>query len=103
MLCKEHAVPINYSVYKEITSPMGKDLYAWIVYRNNFLTEDKPIFIPKKSLVDQFNPVEKDVKDISYSEEGLISLLIKDNGEYSQSIKIPTNVYNVNQILCAGR
>ncbi len=65
MLCKEHAVPINYSVYKEITSPMGKDLYAWIVYRNNFLTEDKPIFIPKKSLVDQFNPVEKDVKDIS--------------------------------------
>jgi hypothetical protein len=45
----------------------------------------------------------KDVKDISYSEEGLISLLIKDNGEYSQSIKIPTNVYKVNQILCAGR
>lgn len=45
----------------------------------------------------------KDVKNISYSEEGLISLLIKDNGEYSQSIKIPTNVYKVNQILCGGR
>lgn len=45
----------------------------------------------------------KDVKNISYSEEGLISLTIKENSEYSQSIKIPTNVYKVNQILCAGR
>lgn len=45
----------------------------------------------------------KDVKNISYSEEGLITLTIKENHEYSQAIKIPTNVYKVNQILCAGR
>ena len=45
----------------------------------------------------------KDVKNISYSEEGLITLIVKENSEYSQAIKIPTNVYKVNQILCAGR
>lgn len=45
----------------------------------------------------------RDVKNISYSEEGLITLTIKENHEYSQAIKIPTNVYKVNQILCAGR
>ena len=61
-LCEEHSVPIDYTVYKDITSPLGKDLYAWIVYRNNYLT-DESLFISRKLLVEQFNPVNPESKD----------------------------------------
>ncbi|MCR4822617.1 MAG: plasmid encoded RepA protein [Treponema sp.] len=62
-LSKAHSVPIDYTVYKEITSVVGKDLYAWFVYRNNSITE--PIFISRESLVNQFLPV----KEKSYESE----------------------------------
>lgn len=39
-----------------------------------------------------------DVKSMSYSKEGLITLSLNK----TSSIKIPTNVYKVNQVLCAG-
>lgn len=55
--CQRHAVPINYTVYKEITSAVGKDIYAWLVFRNNGL--DKPAFISRDKLVEQFMPVEE--------------------------------------------
>ena len=55
-LCKEHSVPIDYSVYKEISSALGKDLYAWLVYRNNSIGQDG-IYIPRTSMVSQFMPV----------------------------------------------
>lgn len=54
--CSKHAVPINYTVYKSISSAIGKDIYAWLVYRNNSITE--PVFIPRNKLVEQFNPVD---------------------------------------------
>lgn len=57
---KKHAVPIDYSAYKEIGSDVGKDLYAWLVYRNNAIKE--PIFIPRQSLVNQFMPVTDESK-----------------------------------------
>lgn len=53
---REHSVPINYTVYKSITSAIGKDLYAWLVYRNNSLKE--PLFINRESFVNQFMPVD---------------------------------------------
>lgn len=53
---REHSVPIDYTIYKEISSPIGKDLYAWMVYRNNSISE-KPLFVPYKLLVEQFMPV----------------------------------------------
>ena len=53
--CQAHAVPIDYTVYKNIDSPAGKDIYAWLVYRNNGIKE--PVFIPKNKLVEQFMPV----------------------------------------------
>ena len=56
--CQKHAVPINYSVYKEISSASGKDIYAWLVYRNNGLKE--PVFVPRDKLVEQFMPIEND-------------------------------------------
>src|SRR5574344_37707 len=45
----------------------------------------------------------KDVKHISYSEEGLLTLDITVGSHYSKSIKIPTNVYNVNRCLSVGK
>lgn len=57
---QEHAVPINYTAYKEIGSDVGKDLYAWFVYRNNGIKE--PLFIPRNSLVNQFMPVTDETK-----------------------------------------
>ena len=57
-LSQEHAVPINYSVYKEIKSVVGKDLYTWFVYRNNSIKEGEPLCISRKALVDQFMPVK---------------------------------------------
>lgn len=56
-LCQKHSVPIDYTVYKDITSPLGKDLYAWFVYRNNSL-KDNPIFVSREHLVRQFMPVK---------------------------------------------
>lgn len=43
----------------------------------------------------------KNAKDISYSAEGLITITTNDSPEYKRSIKIPTNVYKINQILGA--
>ena len=40
-----------------------------------------------------------DVEDISYSNEGLITIVTKRTKGYTQAVKIPTNVYKVNQIL----
>lgn len=56
--CQRHAVPIDYAVYKSISSTVGKDLYAWLVFRNNGLT--KSTFIPRDKLVEQFMPVTED-------------------------------------------
>lgn len=57
---KKHSVPINYTVYKDITSVVGKDIYAWLTYRNNGLEKGQEIFIPDHSLVEQFMPLKED-------------------------------------------
>ena len=57
-LSQEHAVPINYTVYKQIKSVVGKDLYTWFVYRNNSIKEGEPLHISRRALVDQFMPVK---------------------------------------------
>ena len=43
----------------------------------------------------------KNAKSISYSNEGLITIVTNDSNSYSKAIKIPTNVYKINQILGA--
>ena len=68
-LSQEHAVPINYTVYKNIGSVIGKDLYTWFVYRNNSIKEGEPLFISRKSIVDQFMPVRSQEKGGYESEE----------------------------------
>lgn len=67
--CQQHAVPIDYEVYKDIPSTVGKDIYAWLVFRNNGLT--KPTFIPRDKLVEQFMPVndnaDKNTVNVNYN------------------------------------
>lgn len=59
--CQKHAVPIDYGVYKSISSAVGKDIYAWLVFRNNGLKE--PVFIKRNQLVEQFMPVNEKEQD----------------------------------------
>lgn len=56
---KKHSVPINYTVYKKISSAVGKDIYAWLTYRNNSLKDGESVFIPSDVLVEQFMPVRE--------------------------------------------
>ena len=58
--CQQHGVPINYTVYKDISSPVGKDIYAWLVYRNNSNIKPEGVFIPREKLVEQFMPVAEE-------------------------------------------
>lgn len=53
---KDHSVPIDYTVYKDISSAIGKDIYAWLIYRNNRIRA--PLFISREALVSQFMPVD---------------------------------------------
>lgn len=67
--CQQHAVPIDYEAYKDIPSTVGKDIYAWLVFRNNGLS--KPTFIPRGKLVEQFMPVsetaDKNTVNVNYN------------------------------------
>lgn len=54
---QSHSVPINYTAYKSISSAIGKDIYAWFVYRNNSLKE--PLYISRENFVNQFMPVDE--------------------------------------------
>lgn len=78
-LCDKHAVPINYTVYKEINSSVGKDIYVWLLYRNNFINDSEPLFLSKKALVDQFYPVSDPKDNIEFNNNyNYIKTLIKD-------------------------
>lgn len=44
----------------------------------------------------------KDVKSLSYSNEGLLTIILDNTKSHSKSIKIPTNVYKINQALMSG-
>lgn len=90
---KKHAVPINYTVYKKISSAVGKDIYAWLIYRNNSIKDDESVFIPSSVLVEQFMPVREgghsnqERTNYNYILEQI--RLIKD--KYYQSLKIRIN------------
>lgn len=88
--CQQHGVPINYSVYKDITSPVGKDIYAWLVYRNNGLVEGKPVFIPRDKLVEQFMPVGENsdpkIANVNYSR--IVTQLKEIKTKYYPELKV---------------
>lgn len=86
--CQEHAVPINYTVYKEISSAAGKDIYAWLVYRNNGLKDS--VFIPRDKLVEQFMPLndENDRKSLSVYYGRIIDELRTIKEKYYPELKV---------------
>ena len=59
---KERKVPINYPVYKSISSAIGKDIYVWMIYRNSFIKEGYTVFIPRDKLIALFNSVDDSEK-----------------------------------------
>ena len=79
---QDHSVPIDYTVYKSISSAIGKDLYAWLVYRNNSIKA--PLFISREALVSQFMPID----DKSHPDQ------LRTNYEYiKEQIKIIKQKY----------
>lgn len=85
--CQKHAVPIDYETYKEINSPIGKDLYAWLVYRNNAKFDS--VFIPRHKLVDQFIPVDadKDPNLVNVNYARIIELLKEIKKKYYKEVQ----------------
>ena len=97
-LSQEHAVPINYTVYKQIKSVVGKDLYTWFVYRNNSIKEGEPLHISRRALVDQFMPV-KGNKEGYESEERVNWNYLKEQintikDKYYPDLKVSINSTN---------
>ena len=86
--CIHHAVTINYEVYKNIDSPIGKDLYAWLVFRNNGLSAST--FIPRQKLVEQFIPVEegKDSNLVNVNYARIVELLKEIKEKHYPEVKI---------------
>lgn len=86
--CIQHAVPINYEVYKNIDSPIGKDLYAWLVFRNNGLKDST--FIPRHKLVEQFIPVDegKDSNLVNVNYARIVELLKEIKEKHYPEVKI---------------
>lgn len=85
--CQKHAVPIDYETYKEINSPIGKDLYAWLVYRNNANYEK--VFISRQKLVEQFIPVDsdKDSNLVNVNYARIIELLNEIREKYYKEVR----------------
>lgn len=90
--CQQHAVPINYTVYKEISSASGKDLYVWLVYRNNGLNEKNKssVYVPKEKLVEQFMPIENDSdkKHLSTYYKRIVEDIREIKDKYYQELNI---------------
>lgn len=89
--CQAHAVPIDYEVYKDIASPIGKDIYAWLVFRNNGL-KDKT-FIPRSKLVEQFIPVEegKDPNLVNVNYARICDLIKEIKAKHYPEVKFEIN------------
>lgn len=88
--CQSHAVPIDYTAYKNIDSPVGKDIYAWLVYRNNGMNEREPVFIPRDKLVEQFMPVgeESHPKQFQTNYSRILDHLREIKDKYYPELKI---------------
>lgn len=89
--CQKHAVPIDYGVYKSISSAVGKDIYAWLVFRNNGLKE--PAFIRRDQLVEQFMPVteNQDPNTVNVNYAFIINQIKEIKKKYYPEVKIDTD------------
>ena len=93
----------SYDASKESYDQDGNVHISWVKGRNK--DEFKRLLESQESLPileDIYGFSMKEVNDISYSKEGLITINLVKTPEYTKSIKIPTNVYKVNQVLMSG-
>ena len=67
---------------------MGKDIYAWLVFRNNGLKE--PVFIPRDKLVEQFMPVgeNKDPNTVNVNYAFIVNQLNEIKKKYYPELKL---------------
>ena len=86
--CQKHAVPIDYGVYKSISSAVGKDIYAWLVFRNNGLKNS--VFIPRNKLVEQFMPVteDKDPNTVNVNYAFIINQINEIKKKYYKELRV---------------
>ena len=86
--CQKHAVPIDYGVYKSISSAVGKDIYAWLVFRNNGLKDS--VFIPRDKLVEQFMPVSenKDPNTVNVNYAFITNQISEIKKKYYKELKV---------------
>ena len=86
--CQKHAVPIDYGVYKSISSAVGKDIYAWLVFRNNGLKDS--VFIPRNKLVEQFMPVteDKDPNTVNVNYAFIINQINEIKKKYYKELRV---------------
>lgn len=86
--CQKHAVPIDYGVYKSISSAVGKDIYAWLVFRNNGLKDS--VFIPRNKLVEQFMPVteDKDPNTVNVNYAFIINQINEIKRKYYKELRV---------------
>lgn len=86
--CQKHAVPIDYGVYKSISSAVGKDIYAWLVFRNNGLKDS--VFIPRNKLVEQFMPVteDKDPNTVNVNYAFIINQINEIRKKYYKELRV---------------
>lgn len=86
--CQKHAVPIDYGVYKSISSAVGKDIYAWLVFRNNGLKN--PVFIRRDQLVEQFMPVteNQDSNTVNVNYAFIINQIKEIKKKYYKDVRI---------------
>jgi hypothetical protein len=66
-MAQRHPVPIDFNVYRSINSALGKDVYSWLVYRNNGPIPEAGLEISRKNLIEQFSSEEqKDIESQNY-------------------------------------
>ena len=86
--CQKHAVPIDYGIYKSISSAVGKDIYAWLVFRNNGLKDSA--FIRRDQLVEQFMPItdQQDPNTLNVNYAFIINQLKEIKKKYYPELNI---------------
>ncbi|MDR2739065.1 MAG: hypothetical protein LBB68_04450 [Treponema sp.] len=66
-MAQKHPVPIDFNGYRSINSALGKDIYSWLVYRNNGPIPEWGVKISRESLIEQFSPEEqRDIESQNY-------------------------------------
>lgn len=70
-LVNKHAIPVDYEVYRVLGSALEKDLYVWLLYRNNTLAKDQEIHISPAALLEQFGTYKNQAQNYARIKEAL--------------------------------